>query len=107
MSNELVALVTCPPEKAEEIAEALVESKLAACVNIVAGITSIYRWQGQINKDPEFLLIIKTSRKVYDALEKKLKEVHPYDVPELICLPIEAGSKAYLEWMNQSIECVG
>lgn len=103
MSGELVAFVTCPPDKAEEIATAIVESRLAACVNIISGITSVYTWEGTVNKDSETLLIIKTNRGFYDAFETKIKELHPYDVPEIICLPIELGSKAYLSWLNQSI----
>lgn len=103
MSGELVAFVTCPPDKAEGIATSIVESRLAACVNIVPGITSVYTWEGAVNKDSETLLIIKTNRSSYDAFETKIKELHPYDVPEIICVPIELGSKAYLSWLNQSI----
>jgi periplasmic divalent cation tolerance protein len=103
MPGELVALVTCPPDQAEVIAKTIVESRLAACVNILPGITSIYSWEGAIHKDPETLLIIKTNRAFYDAFETKIKEIHPYDVPEIICVPIELGSQAYLSWLNQSI----
>lgn len=103
MSDELVAFVTCPPDKAEGIATSIVEGRLAACVNIVPGITSVYTWEGVVNKDSETLLIIKTNRRFYDAFETKIKELHPYDVPEIICVPIELGSKAYLSWLNQSI----
>jgi periplasmic divalent cation tolerance protein len=103
MPDELVAFVTCPPDKAEGIAASIVESRLAACVNILPGITSVYTWEGKLNKDSESLLVIKTNRKIYDAFETKIKEIHPYDVPEIICVPIELGSQAYLSWLNQSI----
>jgi periplasmic divalent cation tolerance protein len=103
MPGELVALVTCPPDKAEDLASSIVESRLAACVNIIGRVTSVYTWEGKIEKDSEALLIIKTNRKTYDAFEKRVKELHPYDVPEIICLPIELGSSAYLAWLNQSI----
>lgn len=103
MPGEVVAFVTCPCDKAEDLASSIVESRLAACVNIVAKVTSVYTWEGKLNKDSESLLIIKTNRKVYDAFEKKVKELHPYDVPEIICLPIEVGSPAYLNWLNGSI----
>lgn len=102
-AGELVAFVTCPPDKAEELSTSIVESRLAACVNIVAGVTSVYTWEGKLNKDSESLLIIKTNVGAYEAFEKKVKELHPYDTPEIICLPIEKGSQAYLDWLNQSI----
>jgi periplasmic divalent cation tolerance protein len=103
MPGEVVAFVTCPPDKADALATSLVESRLAACVNIISKITSVYTWEGKLNKDSESLLIIKTNRKTYDAFEKRVKELHPYDVPEIICVPIELGSSAYLAWLNQSV----
>lgn len=103
MTGELVAFVTCPPDKAEGLASSIVENRLAACVNIISNITSIYTWEGKLNLDKESLLIIKTNCKSYDAFEKMVKELHPYDLPEIICLPVEAGSAAYLDWLNQSL----
>ncbi|MBZ0188965.1 MAG: divalent-cation tolerance protein CutA, partial [Candidatus Obscuribacterales bacterium] len=81
----------------------LVEERLAACVNIIDKITSIYFWEGEIQKDDESLLLIKSSEAIWDALQDKIREIHPYEVPEIICLPIELGNKNYLNWLNQSI----
>ncbi|MBX9668184.1 MAG: divalent-cation tolerance protein CutA [Candidatus Obscuribacterales bacterium] len=103
MTGELVAFVTCPPDKAESLAVQIVESKLAACVNIVPGITSVYLWEGELNKDGESLLIMKTNKSVYDKFESKIKSLHPYEVPEILCLPIESGSRAYLDWLNKCL----
>lgn len=104
MAGEVVALVTCPVDKAEGIATALVEDELVACVNIVNHVTSIYRWEGTVNKAEESLLIIKTSLSVWDPFVEKVGKIHPYDTPEIICLPVEAGSRPYLEWLNHSIK---
>lgn len=103
MADELVAFVTCPPDQADRIATAIVESRLAACVNILPTVTSVYAWEGDQHRDSETLLIIKTNRKNYEAFETKIKELHPYDLPEIICVPIELGSQAYLNWLNQSV----
>jgi periplasmic divalent cation tolerance protein len=103
MAGEVVAFVTCPQEKAEGIATTLVEDQLAACVNIVGQVRSIYRWEGTLNKDTESLLIIKTNLMVWDPFVEKVSEIHPYDTPEIICLAIEEGSKPYLDWLNHSI----
>ena len=102
MSEELIVLVTVPSrDDGEHIAEALVgEQQLAACVNIVGPIRSIYRWQGEICRDDEHLLLIKTTRTRYAALEARVKTLHSYDVPEVVALPIEMGSAAYLEWLR-------
>jgi len=102
-SQPLVIYCTCPDQAtAERIAETLVDERLAACVNLVPGLTSIYRWQGQIQRDAEWLLIIKTRRTVYSLLEARLRELHPYEVPEIIALPIQAGLAAYLDWIVDS-----
>lgn len=99
-SQALVVYCTCPDQAAAEyIAEAVVSERLAACVNLVPGVTSIYRWQGEIQRDAELLLIIKTRRAVYPQLEARISELHPYQVPELIALPVQAGSAAYLAWI--------
>ena len=101
MSGELVVLVTVPArEDGERIAEALVGEQLAACVNILGPIRSIYRWQGEIARDDEHLLVIKTTRTRYPALEARVKALHSYDTPEVVALPIERGSAAYLEWIR-------
>lgn len=98
-SQPLVVYCTCPDPAAERIAETVVDERLAACVNLVPGLTSVYRWQGQIQRDAEVLLIIKTRSTVYPLLEARIRELHPYEVPEIIALPIQAGSAAYLNWI--------
>ena len=101
MSEELIVLVTVPARAdGERIAEALVVEQLAACVNIVGPIRSIYRWQGEINRDDEHLLLIKTTRARYVELEARVRALHTYEVPEVVALPIEMGSAAYLEWLR-------
>lgn len=99
-SQALVVYCTCPDQVvAERIAEAVVSERLAACVNLIPGMTSIYRWEGQIQRDAELLLIIKTRCSVYPKLEARIIELHPYRVPEIIALPMQAGSAAYLAWI--------
>jgi periplasmic divalent cation tolerance protein len=103
VTESVVAFSTvAKAEDAERIAVALVERRLAACVNIVAGVVSVYRWKGGIEKDDERLLIIKTRRDRLDALEEALVSLHPYEVPELIVLPIEGGHAPYLAWLDES-----
>jgi len=105
MSDPIVAFVTCGSEaEALKIANALVEARLAACVNVVAPIRSIYRWEGKIWDEKEWLLIIKTEKHRFDALEKKVKSLHSYSVPEIISLPITEGSAAYLNWLVEMTE---
>jgi periplasmic divalent cation tolerance protein len=98
--SPLIILCTCPDlATAERVAEAVVGERLAACVNIAPGLTSIYRWEGQIQRDAELLLLIKTRQEVYPLLEARIRELHPYQIPEIIALPIQAGSAAYLDWI--------
>ena len=100
--NEIVVYVTASNEdEASKIAKALVETKLAACVNIVKGIRSIYSWQGKIEDEPEALMIVKTQKKHFSALSAKVRELHSYTVPEIIALPIIEGSEDYLKWLNE------
>lgn len=99
-----IVLNTCPDEAtAKLIAASLVDERLAACVNILPGICSVYRWAGQREMDQEYLLLIKSRRDVYADIEARIKELHPYDVPEIISTPILAGSKTYLDWLDQSV----
>ncbi len=101
----MVVFVTVPDkETAERIARALIESRLAACVNIVDGLKSIYWWQGKIEEDNELLLIIKTRIEVFEELVLKIKELHPYTIPEIIGLPIIAGSKDYVDWLRNEVK---
>lgn len=100
MQDALVVLVTAPTsEKAAEIARALVEERLAACGNVVPAIRSIYRWEGKVHEDAEALLVLKTTRGRFEALRDRVLALHPYDVPEVIALPVEAGSADYLAWI--------
>jgi periplasmic divalent cation tolerance protein len=104
MSEALVVLTTVEKtEEAERLARLLVESELAACVQILPPIVSIYRWEGKIEKAGETLLFIKTTRTAYPALEKLIIEHHSYQTPEIISLPIEAGLKDYLDWLIASV----
>jgi periplasmic divalent cation tolerance protein len=105
MTDKVVVLVTCGSAKeARRIAKAVVEQRLAACVNILdARVHSIYRWKGRVESAEEFLLVMKTSRPRFAALQKKIGELHSYDVPEIIALPIVAGARRYLAWIGDSV----
>ena len=99
----VVVLVTCPSQKVgERLAHALVRERLAACVNVIPGLTSIYRWEGKICRDAEALLVIKTRRTRLAALTRRVKALHPYSVPEVIALPLAGGSISYLSWVHDS-----
>ena len=102
MLNAIVVLITAPSEEVGRgIAQALLDNKLAACVNIVAPINSHYLWQGDINDDEEVLLIVKSRAELFEqGLIPTVKEVHPYDVPEIIALPILLGDQDYLDWIE-------
>jgi len=96
----LLILTNCPDEEtANTIALAVVEAKLAACVNILPRVQSIYRWQGAVESAAEVPLLIKSTAARYPALEATIRELHPYDVPEIIALPITQGLPAYLNWL--------
>ena len=98
----MIVFVTCgSEEEALNISRALVEEQLAACVNLISPVRSIYRWEGKIWDEKEWLLIIKTQRKRFDEVEKKVKSLHSYSVPEIIALPIIAGSSSYLDWLAE------
>jgi periplasmic divalent cation tolerance protein len=101
--NEIVVFITASKEdEAVTIAKALVEERLAGCVNIIRNIRSIYRWQGNIEDDNEVLMIAKTKKNLFKALEKKVKELHSYDVPEIIAMPIAEGSNDFLKWLKDA-----
>ena len=103
MSDELIVLVTTSSaEEASRIGDVLVSERLAACVNIVPGIESIYRWEGKVTRDHESLMIIKTTAERYEDLERRIKELHSYSTPEVIALKIERGSEQYLNWLSDS-----
>ncbi|XP_058811545.1 protein CutA homolog isoform X3 [Topomyia yanbarensis] len=99
-----IAYVTTPNENsAKTLARLLVERKLAACVNIIPGIMSIYEWEGKINEDQEQLLMIKTRTSRVNELSKFVRDNHPYSVAEVISVPIENGNPPYLEWLSKTI----
>ena len=96
-----VVLVTAPDEAvARDLARALVEERLAACGNIVPAVTSIFRWQGEVQQESEVLVVLKTSAERFAALRTRVLELHPYDVPEVISLAVEAGHQPYLDWLG-------
>lgn len=100
MTDALVVLVTAPTaDRAAEIARAVVEERLAACGNVLPGLRSIYRWEGKIEDEAEALLVLKTTRDRFEALRARILALHPYQVPEVIALPVEAGSAPYLAWV--------
>lgn len=99
----LLVLCTCPPEAAERLAALLVEARVAACVNIDAAVRSFYWWQGEVNRDDEALLIIKSHQRKWAELERLLVQEHPYDLPEIIALPVVRGSLSYLRWVEESL----
>ncbi len=100
-----IVLVTCGSRaEARRIARRVVEARLAACVNIVsAPVESIYRWKGKLDSAREFLLIIKTTSARLATLEKKIKQLHSYEVPEFIAIPASSGSREYLFWVQESV----
>jgi len=105
LTDKFVVLVTCSTAaEARRIAHAIVHARLAACVNIIPGaVQSIYRWKGKVESARERLLLIKTSRKRLVKLRATVERVHSYDVPEFVALPIAAGSRAYLAWLEESL----
>jgi periplasmic divalent cation tolerance protein len=99
----ILVLCTCPSlSEADAVATALIEERLAACVNRLPGIKSMYRWEGKVTHDDEILLLIKTSANLFTRLEKTIKKLHPYETPEIIAIPISAGSTDYLRWIGES-----
>jgi periplasmic divalent cation tolerance protein len=100
MTDNIVVLSACgSAEEAANVARALVERRLAACVNIVSGIRSIYRWKGVVEEAAEWLLVIKSRRPLFGPLVEELRKVHSYETPEVIALPIVVGAASYLEWL--------
>jgi periplasmic divalent cation tolerance protein len=100
--DEIVVFITASNEdEAAKIAKALVETRLAGCINIIKNIRSIYSWQGRIEDEKEILMIVKTQKTLFDSLMKKVKELHSYTVPEIIALPIIEGSEDYLKWLKE------
>jgi len=98
-TDVFVVLVTAPTTEAPSLARTLVSEGLAACVNLLPAVTSVYRWKGEVHEDEETLLIVKASRSVLPALTRRIQEVHSYDVPECVALPVASGLPAYLDWV--------
>jgi len=104
MQQFIVVLVTVgSAAEAERLAVTLVEERLAACVNRVHGIHSVYRWEGKVEQSEEELLVIKTRQELFAALEKRVRELHSYSVPEIIALPLIEGNEAYLKWLQEQM----
>ena len=99
-----VVLVTAPSaDVGRALARSVVEAGLAACVNVVPGVTSVYRWDGAVQEDDEVLLVLKTTDTGVDALRGRVLELHPYDVPEFLVLPVTDGSRPYLDWVTAAV----
>ena len=100
----LFCCCTCPDaDSAQKLAETLVGERLAACVNRLPGVLSTYRWQGEVHTDGEELLLIKTTAARFEVLKARLLELHPYELPELVALPVEHGHAAYLDWVRANV----
>jgi periplasmic divalent cation tolerance protein len=98
--NALLVLTNLPDRAAaEKLADALIQKRVAACVNILAPCRSVYRWKGAVQHDEEHPVLIKTTRESYAALEAAIREAHPYELPEIVAVPIERGLSAYLDWV--------
>jgi periplasmic divalent cation tolerance protein len=102
---EIIQVLTTTETKsdAQAIARAVVQKRLAGCVQIIGPITSTYWWQGEIETAEEWLCVIKSRRELYERLEEAIREVHPYDVPEILAVPVIAGSKDYLRWLDSEL----
>ena len=104
MTDKIVVLSTCAStEEAARVARALVEKRLAACVNVIPGVRSVYRWQDAIEDEEETLLVIKSSRALLEELRAEIERLHSYEVPEVIALAVVDGSERYLAWMNREL----
>ena len=108
MTDKIVILVTAANrDECRKIARHLVEARLAACVNILPPIESIYHWQGQIAEEQEYLLIVKSAKALFPEIETEILKLHSYRTPEIICLPIDEGSRNYLQWISDSVKPPG
>lgn len=102
--SAVIVLTTVSADSdAVELARTLVEQRLVACVNIVAGVTSVYRWKDGVEQDDEQMLVIKTTTDLVEALQARLRELHPYELPEFVVIKVTGGSEAYLSWLCGSV----
>jgi periplasmic divalent cation tolerance protein len=99
----IVVFITCPDKKqADKIAKSLIKVKYAACVNLVSSINSLFWWKGKVDSCQEVLLVVKTKKRLFRRLERLVKSLHSYNLPEIIAVPVIAGSKEYLKWIDDS-----
>ena len=104
MTDKIVVLSTCSTaEEAGQIARSLVEKRLAACVNVLPGVRSVYRWKGAVTDEAEVLLVIKSSRRLFHQLRAELERMHSFEVPEVIAMPVVEGSERFLAWMDREL----
>ena len=105
MTDKIVVLSACESrEEALRVAEALLEKRLAACVNLLPGAESMYHWKGKIERSEETVLLIKSTRKCFEQLKAVLSQAHSYEIPEVLALPVVAGSEGYLDWMDREMK---
>ena len=103
-NQHIMLLCTCPDrETAASLAHKILQDSLAACINILPGIESVYRWQGKVEQDTEVLMLIKSLSRAADELERIITQNHPYELPEIITVPIDAGSNDYLQWITNNV----
>jgi periplasmic divalent cation tolerance protein len=109
MSTEetLVVLITVPRDEAARLAKTLVEERLAACANVLPSIQSFFHWEGRLQEEDESLLLVKTERHRYAALETRVRALHSYTIPEILAVPIERGLPAYVNWVHQHVQPEG
>jgi|SRR5487761_650273 len=109
MTDKIVVMVTCGSQaEAKKIARAVVEARLAACANVLGGpVQSIYRWKGNVETAKEVLVLMKSTRKRFAAMEREIRRLHSYDTPEIIAVAIMGGSHAYLRWIEESVRPIG
>ncbi|MCC6858666.1 MAG: divalent-cation tolerance protein CutA [Bryobacterales bacterium] len=104
MTDKVVVLTTCgSAEEAERVARALLDARVAACVNILPGVRSLYHWRGAVEESGEWLLVIKSSRAAFARLSAELRKAHSYEVPEILALPVVEGAPEYLEWLDREM----
>jgi periplasmic divalent cation tolerance protein len=105
MTEFIIVFITAPNEKeAAAISQTIVGERLAACINIIPSVRSIYRWQGRVEDEQEVLMVVKTKKSLFERLQERVKELHSYEVPEIIGLPLVEGSKEYLDWLGQETD---